>query len=88
MKIKKMIQMNINEFMFALNDELIKNSFIGVEIHKAYSNSKKSFALIVSAGKKRKKYTLSFEVRENYLNYNSIEEIVNWFLKKEIEVMR
>ena len=80
--------MNINEFMFTLNDELIKNSFIGVEIHKAYSNSKKSFALIVSAGKKGKKYTLSFEVRENYLNHNSIEEIVNWFLKKEIEVMR
>ena len=80
--------MNINEFMFALNDELIKNSFIGVEIHKTYSNSKKSFVFIVSAGRKGEKYTLSFEVKENYLNYNSIEEIVNWLLMKEIEVIR
>lgn len=80
--------MNVNEFMFTLNDELIKNSFIGVEIHKTYSNSKKSFVFIVSAGRKRKKYTLSFEVRENYLDYNSIEEIVNWFLMKEIKVIR
>ena len=28
--------MNVNEFMFTLNDELIENSFIGVEIYKEY----------------------------------------------------
>lgn len=74
--------MSVNEFMCTLIDELTKKSFIGVEIHKGYSKSKKSFVFIVSAERKRKKYTLSFEVKENYLNYNTIEEIVNWFLMK------
>ena len=74
--------MNVNEFMCGLIDELTKNSFIGTEIHKSYSRSKKLFVFIVSAGKNGKLYTYSFEINENYLDYNSIEEIVNWFLTK------
>ena len=80
--------MNVNKFMFTLNDELIKNSFIGAEIYKSYSKSKKSFVFVVSAGKRGKKYTLSFSVNENYLDYNAIEMIVDWFLRKEIEAMK
>ena len=52
------------------------------------SNSKKSFVFVVSAGKRGKKYTLSFSVNENYLDYNAIEMIVDWFLRKEIEAMK
>ena len=74
--------MNVNEFMCNLIDEMSKNSFIGTEIHKSYSKSKKSFVFVISTGKKRKIYTFSFEINENYLNYNAIEEIVNWFLTK------
>lgn len=88
MKTKKMIQMNVNEFMFTLNDELIKNSFIGVEIYKEYIKHEKSYSFTVSAGKRGKKYTLSFSVNENYLDYNTIEMIIDWFLKKEIEVIK
>ena len=74
--------MNINEFICSLIDELNKKSFIGVEVYKSYSKSKKSFVFDVSTGKKGKLYTYSFEINENYLNYNAIEEIVKWFLIK------
>ena len=74
--------MNINEFICNLIDDLTKKSFIGVEIYKSYSKSKKSFVFVVSAGKNEKFYIYSFEINENYLDYNSIEEIVNWFLTK------
>ena len=74
--------MNVNEFMCGLIDELTKKSFIGVEICKSYSKSKKSFVFVISAGKNGKLYTYSFEINENYLDYNSIEEIVNWLLIK------
>ena len=68
--------MNINEFMCNLIDELTKKSFIGVEINKSKNS------IVISASKNRKLYTYSFEINENYLDYNSIEEIVNWFLIK------
>ena len=74
--------MNVNEFMCDLIDELTKKCFIGVEIYKSYSKSKKSFVFVVSASKNEKLYTYSFEINENYLDYNSIEEIVNCFLIK------
>ena len=74
--------MNVNEFMCNLIDEMSKNSFIGIEIYKSYSKSKKSFVFVISAGKKGKLYNYSFEINENYLNYNAIEEIVNWLLTK------
>ena len=74
--------MNINEFICGLIDELTKRSFIGVEIYKSYSKSKKSFVIVISAGKKGKLYNYSFEINENYLDYNTIEEIVNWLLTK------
>lgn len=74
--------MSVNEFMCTLLDELTKKSFIGVEIHKSYSNSKKSFVFIVIAERKGKNYTFSFEVKENCLDYNTIEEIVKWYSMK------
>ena len=74
--------MNVNEFMCSLIDELTKKSFIGTKIHKSYSNSKKSFVFVIFTGKNEKLYTYSFEINENYLDYNVIEEIVNWFLTK------
>ena len=74
--------MNVNEFMCGLIDDLTKKSFIGVEINKSYSKSKTSFVFVISEGKNGKLYTYSFEINENYLDYNSIEEIVNWFLTK------
>ena len=46
--------MNVNEFMCNLIDEMSKNSFIGTEIHKSYSKSKKSFVFVISTGKKKK----------------------------------
>ena len=78
---------NVTDFVCTLIDKLIENSFIGVDIHKDYIKHEKIYSFTVSAGKKGKKYTLSFSVNENYLNYNTIEMIVNWFLKKEKEVM-
>ena len=74
--------MNVNDFICSLIDELTKKSFISTEIHKSYSKSKKSFVFIISTGKNGKLYTYSFEINENYLDYNAIEEIVNWFLTK------
>ena len=74
--------MNVNEFMRGLIDELTKKSFIGTEIYKSYSKSKKSFVFVISTGKKGKLYNYSIEINENYLDYNAIEEIVNWFLTK------
>ena len=75
---------NVTDFMCALIDELTKNSFIGVEISNDYREREESYLFTVTAGKKRKKYILSFSVNENYLDYNTIEMIVNWFLKKEM----
>ena len=74
--------MNVNDFICSLIDELTKKSFIGTEIYKSYSKSKKSFVFVISTGKKGKLYNYSFEVNEKYLNYNAIEEIVNWILTK------
>ena len=74
--------MNVNDFICSLIDELTKKSFIGVEIYKSYSKSKKSFVFVISASKKGKLYNYSFEINKKYLNYNAIEEIVNWLLTK------
>lgn len=72
--------MNISDFIYTLIDELDKNSFIGVEIDKAYNKTKKSFVIVVSVAKKGKIYVYSFEIKENELNYNNIENIVNFFI--------
>ena len=74
--------MDSTEFMCVLIDELDKKSFIGIEVHKIYSKSKKVFVFIISAERKGKNYTFSFNVKENCLNYSTIEEIVNWYSMK------
>ena len=79
---------DVTDFVCALIDKLIENSFMGVEIYKEYIKHEKSYSFVVSAGKRGKKYTVSFSVNENYLDYNTIEIIVDWVLKKEIEVIK
>lgn len=74
--------MDSTDFMCVLIDELDKNLFTSIEVHKVYSKSKRTFVFVISASRKGKNYTFSFEVKENCLDYNTIEEIVKWYSMK------
>ena len=72
--------MNINDFMFKLVDELNKNLFYEVELHKEFNKYDKTYLLRVIAKRHNKKYDYGFSIHENWLDDNSINEIINFLL--------
>ena len=72
--------MNINDFMFKLVDELNNNLFYEVELHKEFNNYDKTYLLRVIAKRHNKKYDYGFSIHENWLDDNSINELINFLL--------
>ena len=72
--------MNINDFMFTLMDELYENLFYGVELYKDYNNYDKTYLIHIIADKDNKRYDYGFSIHENWLDDNSINELINFLL--------
>ena len=72
--------MNINEFMFKLVDELKEYLFYEVELHKEYNKYDKTYLLRVMAKRHNKKYDYGFSIHENWLDDNSVNELINFLL--------
>ena len=72
--------MNINDFMFTLMNELYENLFYDVELHKEYNKYDKTYLLRVIAKRENKRYDYGFSIHENWLDDNSINELINFLL--------
>ena len=72
--------MDINNFMFTLINELNENLFYEVELHKEFNNYDKTYLLRVIAKRENKKYDYGFSIHENWLDDNSINELINFLL--------
>ena len=72
--------MNINDFMFTLTNELYKNSFYNIKIDKEYNNLDKTFLLHIRCKRHKKNYSYGISIHENWLDDNSINELINFLL--------
>ena len=72
--------MEIYKFMSKLTNELNEHSFYDVELHKEYNNYDKTYLLRVIAKRDNKRYDYGFSIHENWLDDNSINEIINYLL--------
>ena len=72
--------MEIYKFMSKLTNELYKNSFYNIEIDKEYNNYDKTYLIHIIADMDNKRYDYGFSIHENWLDDNSINEIINFLL--------
>ena len=72
--------MEIYKFMSKLTNELNKNLFYNIEIDKNYNNYDKTYLIRVIAKRENKKYDYGFSIHENWLDDNSINELINFLL--------
>ena len=74
--------MNINEFIFKLNNKLIENEFYVVEISNYYNEYDKHFLIHIVTKRNNHKYVYGYSISEERIDNNSIEKIVNELLRK------
>ena len=72
--------MEIYKFMSKLTNELNKNLFYNIEIDKNYNNYDKTYLIRIIADKDNKRYDYGFSIHENWLDDNSINELINFLL--------
>ena len=72
--------MEIYKFMIELTNELNENLFYNIEIDKEYNNYDKTYSIRVTAERENKKYDCGFSIHENWLDDNSINEIIKFLL--------
>ena len=72
--------MNINNFMFTLMNELYENLIYGVEVYKENNKHDKIYLIRVKIKRENKKYDYVFSIHENWLDDNSINELINFLL--------
>ena len=72
--------MDINNFMFTLINELYENLFYEVELSKDFNKYDKTYLLRVISKRDNKKYDYGFSIHENWLDDNSINEIIKFLL--------
>ena len=72
--------MNINDFMFTLMNELYENLFYGVELYKEFNNYDKTYLIRVIAKRDNKRYDYGFSIHENWLDDNTINELIIFLL--------
>ena len=70
--------MDINQFMFRLNNELCKNSFYSIEVRNEYIKHDETYLIRVTAKTEYNEYDCDFEVNKECLDIISINEIVNY----------
>ena len=68
--------MNINKFMFELNNALFENLFTGVEVHRVYIDSDDVIAIRVIAKRDNNKYDRCFSVNKKWLDSITIDNII------------
>ena len=54
--------------------------FYEVELHKEFNNYDKTYLLQIIAKRENKKYNYGFSIHENWLDDNSISELINFLL--------
>ena len=74
--------MNINQFMFRLNNELNENGFYNVEVYKEHNKHDNTYLIRVIAKRENKKYDYGYSINKNWLDDKSIKEIVDQLLNK------
>ena len=72
--------MEIYKFMSKLTNELNENLFYNIEIDKEYNNYDKTYLIRVTAERENKIYDCGFSIHENWLDDNSINEIIKFLL--------
>ena len=72
--------MEIYNFISKLRNELNKNLFYNIEIDKNYNNYDKTYLIRIIAKRENKKYDYGFSIHENWLDDNSINELINFLL--------
>ena len=72
--------MEIYKFISKLTNELNKNLFYKIEIDKEYNNYDKTYLIHIIADKDNKRYDYGFSIHENWLDDNSINEIIKFLL--------
>ena len=72
--------MEIYKFMSKLTNELNKNLFYNIEIDKNYNNYDKTYLIRIIADKDNKRYDYGFSIHENWLDDNSVNELINFLL--------
>ena len=72
--------MELYEFMSKLTNELNKNLFYEVELYKGYNEYDNTYLIRVIAKRENKKYDYGLSIHENWLDDNSINEIINFLL--------
>ena len=68
--------MNINKFMFELNNALIENLFTGVEVHRVYIDTDDVIAIRVKAERDNNKYNRCFSIDKKWLDSITIDNII------------
>ena len=72
--------MGICKFIIKLTNKLYKNSFYNIKIDKEYNNLDKTFLLHIRCKRNKENYSYGISIHENWLNNNSINEIINFLL--------
>ena len=72
--------MEIYKFMSKLTNELNKNLFYNIEIDNNYNNYDKTYLIHIIADKDNKRYDYGFSIHENWLDDNSINELIKFLL--------
>ena len=68
--------MNINKFMFELNNALFENNFTGVKIHRVYIDTDDIIAIRVIAERNGNKYDRYYSINKNWLDSITIDNII------------
>ena len=68
--------MNINKFMFELNNALIENLFTGVEVHRVYIDTDDVITIRVKAKRDNNKYNRCFSIDKKWLDSITIDNII------------
>ena len=68
--------MDINKFMFDLNNTLFENLFNNVEVHRVYIDTDDVIAIRIIAERNGNKYDRCYIINKNWLDSITIDNII------------
>ena len=72
--------MDINKFMFELNNVLYENNFDNIEVHRIYSDINDIVVIRVIGDRYKRHYDYGYSVSRHLLDRMSIDKIVDCLL--------
>ena len=72
--------MDINKFMFELNNVLYENNFDNIEVHRIYSDKNDIVVIRVIADRYNRHYDYGYSVSRHLLDRMTINKIVDCLL--------